>query len=278
MESCFKEIKGLKIHYLVEGEGTSLLFLHGHRSDSRRWQYLVEKLGEKYKVFAPDLPGFGLSSEMPVFHSFENYLPYLLEFIRQLKLENFILMGGSLGAVLAASLAKEIPEKIKKLILLGPIYDKTSFKMPKVKLILALFLLSVFPRSQFLVNLFDRFVRNDRLFKPFLKINFPREARTPEILDYEARQWRVMSIKIWAQTLYSLLTFSPKNKKRIFVSTLLFFPEKDQYLNIPRTIASFKKDFPQSQVIYLKNLAHVPKGEMGPAFLENFNHLFEKLD
>lgn len=277
MKDYFLKVKGLKIHYLVEGKGSPLLFLHGHRSDARRWQNLIKKLGEKYTVFAPDLPGFGLSQELPTFHKIENYLPYLSEFVEKLKLENFILMGGSLGAVLAISLAKKNPEKIKKLVFLGPIYDKTSFKIPKTKLILGLLLLSIFPKSRFLVFLFDRFIRSDRLFRPFLKMNFPKEERTQEILDYETRQWRVMSIKIWAQTLRSLLTFSHKNKRKVFKPTLLIVPEKDQYLNIPKTIFSFKRTFPQTEVVYLKNMIHVPKGEITPSFLEKFNDLFKKI-
>jgi pimeloyl-ACP methyl ester carboxylesterase len=278
MKDYFLKVNGLKIHYLIEGNGPPLLFLHGHRSDALRWKNLIIKLGEKHTVFAPDLPGFGLSQELPTFHRMENYLPYLLEFIKQLKLTNFVLMGASMGAALSLSLTKEIPEKIKKLVLLGPIYDKTSFKIPKLKLILALFLLFTFPRSKILVRLFDRFIKSDRLFKPFLKRNFPKEAKSPQILDYEVRQWRVMSIKVWAQTLYSLLTFSPKIQKKFTIPTLLIFPENDQYLDIPKTVSLFKRDFPQSEVVYIKNMVHVPKGEVTLSFLEKFNYLFEKLD
>jgi len=277
MKDYFLKVNGLKIHYLVEGNGPPLLFIHGHRSDALRWQYLIRKLGEKKTVFAPDLPGFGLSQELPVFHRLENYLPYLLEIVKQLKLENFTLVGASMGAVLATSLTREIPEKIKKLILFGPVYDKTSLKIPKKKLVLALLVLSVFSRSSFLYRLFNRFIKSDRLFKTFLKINFPKEARVPEILDYEVRQWRVMSIKVWAQTLYSLLTLSLKDQKEISTPILLIFPENDQYLDIPKTIASFKTIFPQNEIIYLKNLIHVPKGEITPSFLEGFKYLFEKI-
>lgn len=278
MKDYFLKVNGLKIHYLVEGNGPPLLFLHGHRSDAKRWQNLIKKLGEKHRVFAPDLPGFGLSQELPVFHTMENYLPYLLDFVKQLKLKRFTLMGVSMGTVLAVSLTKEIPEKIKKLVLLGPVYSKASFKIPRLKLILSLLFLSTFPRSKLLIFLFNRFIKSDRLFKPFLKRSFPKEERSPQILEYEVKQWRVMSIKIWAQTLYSLLTFSPKDQKKLDIPVILVFPENDQYLDIQKTSASFKRIFPQSEVFYIKNLAHVPKGEMTISFWGKFNHLFEKLD
>ncbi len=278
MKDYFLKVNGLKIHYLAEGNGPPLLFLHGHRSDAKRWQNLIKKLGEKHRVFAPDLPGFGLSQELPVFHTMENYLPYLLDFAKQLKLEKFTLMGVSMGTVLAVSLAKEIPEKIKKLVLLGPVYSKASFKIPRLKLILSLLFLSIFPRSKLLISLFNRFIKSDRLFKPFLKRSFPKEERSPQILEYEVKQWRVMSIKVWAQTLYSLLTFSPKDQKKLDIPVILVFPENDQYLDIQKTSASFEGIFPQSEVFYIKNLAHVPKGEMTASFWGKFNHLFEKMD
>lgn len=277
MKENFLEVKGLKIHYLVEGKGPPLLFLHGHRSDAKRWQNLISKLAERKKVYAPDLPGFGLSDQLPVFHSMENYLPYLSEFIKKLKLDNFVLMGGSMGAVLSVLLAKKNPGKIKKIVLVGPIYDRTSFKIPRLKLIFSLLILSLFPKSKALVRLFDYFIKSDRLFRPFLKRRFPKEAQTPQILDYETRQWRVMSIKIWAQTLYSLLTFVHKDKKKLKIPIFLIFPENDQYINILKTAESFKNVFSRIEIVYLENLVHVPKGELAKSFLDKFHYLFNKL-
>ena len=271
------KVKGLNIHYLVEGKGPPLLFLHGHRSDAKRWQNLISKLAERKKVYAPDLPGFGLSDQLPAFHSMENYLPYLSEFIRKLKLDKFVLMGGSMGAVLSVLLAKKNPGKIKKIVLVGPIYDRTSFRIPRLKLIFGLLILSLFPKSKALVRLFDQFIKSDRLFKPFLRRRFPKEAQAPQILDYEARQWRVMSIKVWAQTLYSLLTFAHKDKRKLKIPALLIFPENDQYVNILKTAESFKNVFPQNEIVYLKNLVHVPKGELSESFFEKFYYLFKKL-
>lgn len=277
MKDNFLKIKDLRIHYLIEGEGVPLLFLHGHRSDARRWQNLITKFAEKQTVFAPDLPGFGLSEQLPVFHRMENYLPYLLEFVRKLKLENFVLVGASMGAVLATLLAKEVPNRIKKVVLIGPIYDHSSFKISKLKLILGLLVLSTFPKSKFLVKVFDRFIKSDRLFKPFLKRRFPKEAQTPQILDYEVRQWRVMSIKVWAQTLYSLLTFTHKEKRKFKIPALLIFPEKDQYVDVDKTASSFRNVFPKSEIVYLENLVHIPKGELTDSFFKKLDYLFQKI-
>ena len=277
MKEDFLEVKGLKIHYLVEGKGSPLLFLHGHRSDAKRWQNLIYKLAERKKVYAPDLPGFGKSDQLPGFHNMESYIPYLSGFIRKLGLDNFVLVGGSMGAVLSILLARKNPEKIKKIVLIGPIYDKNSFRIPRFKLVPCLLLLSFFPRSKALVRLFDHFIKSDRLFKPFLKRRFPKEAQTPQVLDYEVRQWRVMSIKVWAQTLYSLLTFSHKSKRKIKIPIFLVFPENDQYINISKTVKSFKKVFPENEIVFLENLIHVPKGEISESFLNKFQHIFDKL-
>lgn len=255
-------IKGIKISYLELGEGKPLLFLHGHRSDALRWEGILKELAKKYKVYAPDLPGFGQSDQLRT-HRIEDYLPYLLEFETQLGFSKFILAGASLGAVFASLLSREIPEKIEKIVLLGPIFDSTVLTIPKRKYLAALFLLSTFPRSRLMVGLIDYLISSDRIFKNFLKLIFPPEQRTSELLDYEAKQWRVMSIKVWAETLRSLLTFKfPNRGIQVKSETTLVFSEKDQYMDVSSAIKNFSQIFPNNKVVIIPGLNHVPKGEL----------------
>lgn len=256
-------IKGIKTSYLELGKGKPLLFFHGHRSDALRWEGILRELAKKYKVYAPDLPGFGKSNQLPTSHKIENYLPYLLEFVKQLGLSHFVLVGASLGAVFASLLSREIPEKIEKIVLLGPIFDSTVLTIPKRKYLAAFFLLSTFPRSRLMVELIDYLIGSDRIFKNFLKLIFPPEQRTSELLDYEAKQWRVMSIKVWAETLRSLLTFKfPNRGIQVKSETTLVFSEKDQYMDVSSAIKNFSQIFPNNKVVIIPGLNHVPKGEL----------------
>lgn len=263
MSDHYIDINGVKIHYLIIGKGPPAVFIHGHRSDAKRFQGLFATVGKKYKIYAPDLPGFGKSGELATFHNLENYFPYILGFIKKMNLKRVTLIGASMGVTLAAMVAMEMPQKIEKAVFLAPVFDRSSFKIPKLKYLPVIFLLLSFPRSRFLVKLINGIIRNDKVFKRFLKFFLPPEAQGPETLDYEVRQWRVMDIKVWAQTLASLLTFRfPVKRVEIKAKTLFIFPEGDQYLDIPKTVQSFAEIFPNYELLMIPGLKHMPKGEL----------------
>jgi len=60
------DIDGIKIFYREAGpkDAPCLLLLHGYPSSSRMFEPLLPRLGKKYRLIAPDYPGFGLS-DMP---------------------------------------------------------------------------------------------------------------------------------------------------------------------------------------------------------------------
>lgn len=264
MQDHWMTVSGVKIHYLTLGEGKPAVFIHGHRSDAQRFKGIFADIGHRYKIYAPDLPGFGQSEELTVCHNLENYFPYVLKFVQKLKLEKFTLIGASLGATLATLVAMEMPQKIEKTVLLAPIFDRSSFKLPRFKYLWAIFLVATFPKSRFLVKLINGFIRRDRIFRKFVAFFLSPELRKPEIIDYEVKQWRVMDIKVWAQTLASLLTFKfPKKRVKIKTKALLIFTEGDQYLDVPGTITSFAEIFPQYEVMTIPGLKHMPKGDLG---------------
>jgi pimeloyl-ACP methyl ester carboxylesterase len=108
----------LNIHYYYGGKGEPLLVLHGGNSHAGPWAKNLRELSQKYTLYVPDLPGFGLSQKMEG----EYYIPELVKFVRDftnaVELENFYLMGHSLGGGVAASYTIQYPEQVKKLILI----------------------------------------------------------------------------------------------------------------------------------------------------------------
>src|SRR5579864_2327465 len=63
-KSSTVKIDGKKIHYLTAGQGPAVILLHGYTQTSRMWRPLIEKLKEKFTLYAPDLPGIG-DSDIP---------------------------------------------------------------------------------------------------------------------------------------------------------------------------------------------------------------------
>src|SRR6185503_19294487 len=59
------ELGSLRIHYREAGSGPPLLLVHGLMTTSYSWRYLLEPLGQHYRLIAPDLPGAGRSEAAP---------------------------------------------------------------------------------------------------------------------------------------------------------------------------------------------------------------------
>lgn len=97
-----------------EISGDPIVLLHGWGCDSRTWQPLLPYLQQHGEVIAIDLPGFGESVALPEFK-----LEAALALIEQQLPERAVLIGWSLGGMLAVALAQRFPQKITHLITLA---------------------------------------------------------------------------------------------------------------------------------------------------------------
>lgn len=70
-ESRFVDIDGHSVHYVDEGSGPTLLFLHGNPTWSFDYREVIESLRSEFRCVAVDYPGFGLSVAAPRYR----YLP-----------------------------------------------------------------------------------------------------------------------------------------------------------------------------------------------------------
>jgi pimeloyl-ACP methyl ester carboxylesterase len=111
-------INGLAVNFKTFGEGKPVLIIHGWGGKSDSWIRVGELLAEEgFKVIVPDLPGFGKSGEPKNPWKIEDYLRFVENFADGLKINQFYLIGHSMGGGLAAMYAAECPRKIQSLIL-----------------------------------------------------------------------------------------------------------------------------------------------------------------
>ena len=98
------------------GDGSPVIILHGLFGFSDNWMTIAKRLGEKHKVFVPDLRNHGQS-----FHSEEwNYnvmVEDLLNLIVKNEIENPVILGHSMGGKVAMNFAAKYPDILKKLII-----------------------------------------------------------------------------------------------------------------------------------------------------------------
>lgn len=68
--SHFVEVHGHQIHYVDEGQGDPILFLHGNPTSSYLWRNIIPYLTQQGRCIAPDLIGMGKSDQPDLDYSF----------------------------------------------------------------------------------------------------------------------------------------------------------------------------------------------------------------
>jgi len=109
----------LDIHYLTGGCGDPLVVIHGGGNGAEGWLQNVTELGEHYRIYVPDLPGFGHSQPTDGDHSMSEFVQFLEDFTHSLGLNRFHLVGHSIGGGIALHYALKFPYKIGKLVLVS---------------------------------------------------------------------------------------------------------------------------------------------------------------
>lgn len=106
-----------------QGNGKTVLLLHGKNFTAAYWGDVMKKLLSKgYNVIAPDQIGFGQSSTPQTYqYSFQQLAKNTKELIDSLKIKKVIVLGHSMGGMLATRFALMYPENVSQLILENPI-------------------------------------------------------------------------------------------------------------------------------------------------------------
>ena len=99
--------------------GTPLVFVHGFLGSTDMWKPQVEYFKKYYRVLTPVLPGFGKSKRIKSCDSIECMAKIILESLKKMNVEQFYLLGHSMGGVIVQEIAKLAGEKILKLICYG---------------------------------------------------------------------------------------------------------------------------------------------------------------
>lgn len=117
-ESRFVTIGGQRVHYVDEGTGPMVLFVHGNPDYSMLYRHQIRALRDRYRCVALDMPGFGLSEAGTGFQFTPDEQASILEgFIRHLKLQQAILVVHDWGGPIGLRAAEQIPERFVGLVI-----------------------------------------------------------------------------------------------------------------------------------------------------------------
>ena len=99
-----------EMHYLDEGSGPPILFVHGTPTNSYEYRHLIAALSKRYRCIAPDHLGFGESSRPPSFaYTPEAHAAVLREFVERLGLDDFTLVVHDFGGPIGLPLITDHP-------------------------------------------------------------------------------------------------------------------------------------------------------------------------
>jgi pimeloyl-ACP methyl ester carboxylesterase len=115
-------VAGTSIAYVEQGSGEPVILLHSSAASSAQWQALTERLGQRYRVIAPDLYGYGATPDWPGGGPFS--LAREAEIVRTLLDdcdEPVHLVGHSYGGAVALHLACEHGDLLRSLTLVEPV-------------------------------------------------------------------------------------------------------------------------------------------------------------
>jgi len=112
-ESHYIEVHGSRMHYIDEGEGDPILFLHGNPTSSYLWRNIIPHVTSMGRVIAPDLIGMGKSDKPDLEYRFVDHSRYLEGFIEALGLERITLVVHDWGSGLGFHYARRHEDNIK---------------------------------------------------------------------------------------------------------------------------------------------------------------------
>ncbi len=116
-ESRFIELGPHRMHYLDEGQGETLLMLHGNPTWSFYYRNLVKGLRSQYRCVVPDHIGCGLSDKPQEYnYTLSQHIDNLAALVDHLNLDHLTLVMHDWGGSIGMGLAVRAPEKIKRLI------------------------------------------------------------------------------------------------------------------------------------------------------------------
>jgi haloalkane dehalogenase len=237
-----------RVHYLDEGEGRPILFLHGNPTWSFLYRGIIIRLRKSFRCMALDYPGFGLSAH-PMEYRFtpEEHAGVVRSFVQSMDLGDLTVMGHDWGGPIGMHLALEETDRIRALVMGNTWYWPTE----------ALHLKAfswVFSTGYFQGMILKRNLLVDRLIP--LGVKYPL---APEVLEHYRGPFPTVDSRAGPAEMVRQLTLSNNwlaqlengvRRKLAHVPLLLTWGVEDLAFT-PAFMDTFRRDFAKARAIRL---------------------------
>ncbi|MFZ4701574.1 MAG: alpha/beta fold hydrolase [Candidatus Methylumidiphilus sp.] len=250
----------------------TLLLIHGLGDDADTWRHVFIPLAEKYRVVALDLPGFGRSDKPRRIYSIKFLRDVLIELMDALSLGQVVLMGNSLGAILAEIVAIKHPTRVAGLVLLDGTVSAPVFSYHRSFLLMALPLLGR--------RLYGSLRGNPQAAYDSLRLFFAHLENLPEAdrqflyQRVNQRMWDDRQRDAFLSLLHQLVWCEPLRKHhfarclgRLCIPTQIIWGEHDAVLPVECAHDLLAKR-PGCQLTVLPETGHIPQQENPDAVVQ----------
>ena len=125
-------VSGVDLHYVDEGAGKPVFFLHGNAGSGRVWRKVTPEFKKRYRVIAHDRQGFGESEKKETGDfSPRGFAGELARLMDALGVERAHVCGLSMGGMIAQCFALDYPDRVDGLVLVGTMPDRTGRNVPE---------------------------------------------------------------------------------------------------------------------------------------------------
>ena len=258
-QANYFEINGHRLHYLEEGQGETILFLHGTPSWSFDYRNVIKTLRLNYRCVTLDYIGFGLSDKPEHYdYSVQNHGKTLEKFILEKDLSDITLVVHDFGGVIGLNFAIRYPEKIKRLVILNswlwssksdPEFVRLS-KFLKSPLLPFLYRYFNFSPKYILPKSFGDRKLPGRLLKQYTQPFATRAQRNGPL----AFAHSFLNDQDWFESIWN------RKQPIMHKPTLLIWGMKDPVIR-PSYLQKFASGFPNATTFKLETCGHFPQEE-----------------
>ena len=250
--SEFISIDGMDVHLRQEGEGETLILLHGTGSSLHTWASWVNQLKDSFHIVTLDLPGFGLTGPHPQHVYTTTMYNNLLNVIKDhLNIEQFHIGGNSFGGYIAWNYTLDHPNVVDKLILIDAAgYEHDS---PLIFKLIA---------NPLIGPVLKRLTSRSLIESNMEEVYYDDSKITDELID------RYYSMTLREGNRDALMArIKRKDQNRIDrigeieAPTLILWGENDEWAPVADAY-KFDKHLPNSQLTVLKEVGHLPMEEV----------------
>ena len=221
--------------------GNPLLFIHGWLGSSLEWIHQLCYFKTRQHIIIIDLPGYGKSDKPKTTYCVEFFTRHLVEFLKLLGYNEVILIGHSLGGMIALNIAIRNPKLVKKLILISTSATfsqsiKNKFKLFWINIVFRLIY------KNFLKNIIKKIISTKKENREF-KRHYNNALKLPKSVVLST--FKNMTSKINLN----------KNLSQIFQPTLIIYGNEDNIIS-KSMINNLDDSIIFSELSIIENSAH----------------------